>query len=63
MESCVLKANDTTINRYVRLATMLATQNGVDWQYEWRDGGRATFYFGDGKTRDAFVGLHFFFEE
>jgi hypothetical protein len=54
----VLKANDKSIECYLRLARMLGTE-GAEWKYEWGDGGRVFFAFKSDEQRNIFYACHF----
>jgi hypothetical protein len=49
----VLQANDTTIQEYIRIASVFGME-GANWKYEWADGGRAIFMFDTEQAHVAF---------
>jgi hypothetical protein len=58
MATCVLNANDKTIENYLRLAGILGYEE-VDWKYEWKDGSRVVFSFAGVELRDTFYATRF----
>jgi hypothetical protein len=43
-ERRIVSATDRTLKTYLEAAELLGTK-GKDWDWEWRDGSRAAFYF------------------